>query len=81
MRIFQNRLEHRDEIARRGIDDLQYLGGRGLPFERLVPFGKCSVAFPLALVELPLQLGVGPAKFGHLVNERRGHVLAPSHPA
>src|SRR5215813_4494522 len=30
VRLFQYRLEHRREIARRGIDDLQYLGGCGL---------------------------------------------------
>src|SRR4051812_28995033 len=29
-RFFQYRFEHRGEVARRRIDDLQYLGGRGL---------------------------------------------------
>jgi len=30
VRLFQDRVEYRGEIAGRGIDDLQYLGGRGL---------------------------------------------------
>ena len=29
-RFFQHRVEHRGEVAGRGIDDLQHLGGRGL---------------------------------------------------
>jgi len=28
--LFEHRVEHRGEVAGRGIDDLQYLGGRGL---------------------------------------------------
>ena len=30
MRLLENRLEYRREVARRRIDDLQHLGGRGL---------------------------------------------------
>ena len=29
-RLFQDRVEHWGEVAGRGVDDLQYLGGRGL---------------------------------------------------
>jgi hypothetical protein len=43
-------LEHRREIAGRGIDDLQHLGGRGLPLQRLVAFGS-------TLGKLTLQIG------------------------
>ena len=31
-RLFQDRPKHRGEVAGRGIDDLQYLGGRSLLF-------------------------------------------------
>jgi hypothetical protein len=37
-RLFENCVEHRREIAERGIDDLQYLSGRSLAGERLVAF-------------------------------------------
>jgi hypothetical protein len=50
LRCFQYCIEHRREIARRGIDDLQYLGDRGLPLQRLVALGS-------ALGKLPLQIG------------------------
>src|SRR5215472_2926699 len=33
VRLFQHRVEYRCEVAGRGIDDLQYLGGRGLPLQ------------------------------------------------
>ena len=39
MRLFQHRVEHRREIAGRGVDDLQYLGGRGLLLQRLARLG------------------------------------------
>ena len=38
-RLFQHRVEHRREIAGRGVDDLQHLGGRGLLLQRLALFG------------------------------------------
>ncbi len=34
--LVQHRIEHRREIARRGIDDPQHLGGRGLLRQRFV---------------------------------------------
>src|SRR5215472_5891554 len=39
MRLLQNRVEYRREIAGRGIDDLQHLGGRGLLLQRLARLG------------------------------------------
>ena len=39
MRLFQHRVEHRREIARRGVDHLQHLGGRGLLFQCLALLG------------------------------------------
>ena len=38
-RLFQHRIEHRRQIAGRGIDHLQHLGGRGLLLQRLALFG------------------------------------------
>ena len=34
-RLFKDDIEYRGEVTRRGIDDLQYLGGRGLLLQRL----------------------------------------------
>jgi hypothetical protein len=70
-RLLQYCVKYRGEVARRRIDDVQYLGHRDLLRFRFL-------ALPHALVEPPLQLGVGPVKFGHLVIEHCGHVLAPS---
>src|SRR3954466_3092429 len=39
-RLFQHRAEHRGEVAGRGVDDLQHLGGRGLLLQRLTRFGN-----------------------------------------
>src|SRR6516165_10576742 len=39
-RFFQHRIEHRAKMARRGVDDLQYLGGRGLLLQSLARLGK-----------------------------------------
>ncbi len=72
VRLFQDRVEHRREIAGRGIDDPQYLGGRGLLRQRFVALGA-------ALVEPLLQLGVRAPKFGQLVVERHRQELTPSH--
>ena len=38
-RLVEHRIEHRREIAGRGIDDLEDLGGRGLLVERLARLG------------------------------------------
>ena len=39
MRLLQHRVEHRRQIAGRGVDDLQHFGGRGLLFQRLALLG------------------------------------------
>src|SRR6516225_6567080 len=39
MRLFQYRVKHRGEVPGRGIDDLQYLGSRGLLLQCLARFG------------------------------------------
>ena len=33
-RLLQHRIEHRRQIAGRGVDDLQHFGGRGLLLQR-----------------------------------------------
>src|SRR5438094_10015593 len=38
--LFQHLVEHRGEVAGRGIDDLQDLGGRGLLFEGFARLGN-----------------------------------------
>ena len=44
-RLFQHRIEHRRQIAGRGIDHLQHLGGRGLLLQRLALFGDQARIF------------------------------------
>src|SRR5204863_441089 len=39
-RLVENRFEYRCEIAGRAVDDLQYLGGRGLLLQRLARLGQ-----------------------------------------
>jgi len=60
--LIEHRVEHGREIAGRGIDDLQYLGGRGLLLRELIALGK-------GLIEPPLQLSVGTPKVGDFVIE------------
>ena len=69
--VFQHGIEHRREIARRGIDDLQYLGGRGLLVARFFEFGAAGV-------ELSPQLGIGSFELGHPVVDRRNHPITAS---
>src|SRR6516162_1611385 len=38
-RLFQDRFEHRGEVASRGVDDAEHLGGRGFSGKRLVALG------------------------------------------
>ena len=38
--IFNHRVEHRSKVAGRGVDDLQYLGGRGLLLQCLARLGQ-----------------------------------------
>src|SRR5436190_19787625 len=70
-RLLEDCIEHGREIAGRGVDDLQYLGGSGLLVERLVPLGG-------AFVELPLEFGNRPLGIGYCPVERLGHMPTPS---
>ena len=40
VRLLQDRIEHRREIAGRGVDDLQHLRGRGLLLQCLTLLGQ-----------------------------------------
>jgi len=40
VRLFEDRVENRNEVAGRGIDDLQYLSNRLLLLQRLAQFGQ-----------------------------------------
>ena len=51
VRLLQDRIEHRPEVAGRGIDDLQYLGHRRLSRKSLVALGS-------AFGKLALQVGI-----------------------
>jgi hypothetical protein len=56
-RPFEHCVEHRREIAGRGVDDLQHLGGRGLLSARFCEFGTAGVKLTLEMgYEL---LGIG----------------------
>jgi len=48
MRLIQHRFEHRFEVTRRAVDDLQYFGGRSLLLQGLACLGK-SRAFSIAI--------------------------------
>jgi hypothetical protein len=50
VRVLEHRLKHRLKVAGRGVDDLQYLRGRGLPLQRLITLGS-------ALGKLTFQIG------------------------
>ncbi len=39
MRLVENRVEHRSEVAGGRVDDAEHLGGRGLLLQRLAGFG------------------------------------------
>ena len=55
--LFEHRVEHRREVAGRGVDDLQHLGGRGLLLQR---FGEFSLTLgkPMSQIGYTL-LGIG----------------------
>jgi hypothetical protein len=44
-RLVEHRVEHRREVARRRIDDLQHLSGRGLLLQRLTDLAVAGLQF------------------------------------
>ena len=67
-------MEHQRKIARIGVDDLQHLGGRGLPLERFLLLGQEPRVFDR---DRPL-IGKGGDKFDLLGRERL-HPLTREH--
>jgi hypothetical protein len=57
--LLQYCVKDRREVAGRGVDDLQHLGGRGLSSQRLVTFRSEVVSLGVALSELTLEIGDG----------------------
>jgi hypothetical protein len=60
--IFKHRIEDRSKVARRGVDDLQYAGGRGLLGESLI-----TLTHPIS--EVPLRFVPFGSAFGKLTFE------------
>ena len=65
-RLFQHRVEHRRQIAGRGVDHLQHLGGRGLLLQRLALLGQQ----PRVLDRDHRLIGEGADEFDLPVGER-----------
>jgi hypothetical protein len=57
LRLVKDCIENGPEIAQRGIDDLQDLGGRDLLRERLVTRGFALSKFSLTLGKLTFEIG------------------------
>src|SRR5215472_1821576 len=83
MRLFQDRLEYRGEVAGRGVDDLQYLGGRGLLCQRFIALSgnlrysrQRVVAFDGALYQLRFKLGDGSWRLNLRCFGLRSHLCA-----
>jgi hypothetical protein len=64
MRFLQNGVEDGGEVAGRRVDDLQYLGGRGLPLQRLIALGFALGKFSLSLGKLTFEIGDPPLGIG-----------------
>ena len=64
VRLLQNCVKHRREVAGRGVDDLQYVGGRGLPLQSLITLGLALGKFSRTLSKLTLQTGYDPIGIG-----------------
>jgi hypothetical protein len=68
VRLLQDRVEHRREVAGRCIDDAKHLGGRGFSSQRLVPLvpalGKLTFEIGYTL------FGIGQRAVGRLTHLR-----------
>src|SRR5436190_12685138 len=72
VRLFQDSVEHRGEVAGGGVDDPQHLGGRGLLIER---FGE----FSFAIGECSFTVGKPASQLGGLALEIAGPVVQHRH--
>jgi hypothetical protein len=64
VRLLQYRIEYRGEVAGRGIDDLQYLGGCDLLLKRLVTLGFAVGKFSLTLGKVTFEISYAPFGIG-----------------
>jgi len=64
-RLFEHRLEHRSEVARGAVNDLQHLGGGGLLSESLFTLSRPLVQLPLRFVPLAFALGKLTLQIGY----------------
>jgi hypothetical protein len=58
VRLFEHRVEHRREVAGRGVDDLQDLGRGDLLLQRLGDPAIALLELPIAVLQLLEQPGV-----------------------
>jgi hypothetical protein len=65
VRLLQYRIEDGCEVAGRGIDDLQYLGARGLLSKRLVELDRTLVQLLLGFVQFDSALAELASKVGN----------------
>ena len=79
-RLFQHRIEHRGEVAGRGVDHLQYLGGRDLLLQCLVTFSFAVGEFGSAFGKLTFEIGDPLLGIGQGAVGRRAHLRTSSRP-
>jgi hypothetical protein len=72
--LFQHRIEHRPEVAGRGIDDTEHLAGRSLLSKRLITFGFEFVALCRQLSQLALKITDGRLEMGQCAIWRWAHL-------
>ena len=80
-RLLQDHLKHRCEIARRRIDDLQYISGCSLPlkcFLKLARPGMYLLAQPYVLDRNNRLVGKGLEQLDLLIGKWCGTVMAPT---
>ena len=73
-RFFKDCVEHRCEIAGRGIDDTEHVGVRSLLGKRLITFGFEFVALCRQLGKLALKITDGLLEMGQWAIWRRAHL-------
>src|SRR5215471_1274639 len=78
--LIQHCVEHRCEVAGRRIDDLQHLGGRGLPLTRFGKFSLTLSKLSLTLGKLTFEIGDPLRGIGYRVVGRRAHLRTSSGP-
>ena len=73
-RLFEHRVEHGPEVARRGIDDGEDFGGGSLLGKRLITFSFDFVALTLRFGEAPLKIIDGLLEIDQCARGHRAHL-------